>query len=356
MSKRPRDDSGAPSLSAADIAEILARGEEIPSLDAAGVKRLVLTLERAVTANAQLRAKYPTEPLKYLDAEARLDAAIKALQGVAAAPEHYGALPASGALATLLGLLGHENSDIMLSVFELLGELLGENDESGAVAEAAAQLVDAIAADGGLELLLQGVARLGGAVLGGGGGGEVSALDADNMARDAEGLVGALELMGRLAALRPVLVLELLRAPPLSACGAPLLLGTLFAQLAPGPFSDVKGAAAELLCDLLAAGGLEAARAVGAAAHAPAAAVRPHSGIECLLEALSVYRKRDPEGAEEKELVCNLFDALCTCLVSPSPPFPHTHTPFVSQLTPLPFSLSCTPRTCPGTLRRRAPS
>ena len=322
MSKRPRDEPTESSLTAEEISAILAQSEEadIPSLDGAGVKRLLLGLERSVTANASLRAKHAAEPLKYLDSEVRLSEALKSLQALAAAPEHYPALPRSGVLATLLGLLGHENADIAVAVFELLGELLGEDDEAGAAGEAAGLLVDALAADGGLELLLQGAARLGDAARaapaggGGGGGGEVSALEADNAARDAEGLLTALSLLGRALALRPALAKELLRALP-SARGSPLLLAVLFAQLQPGPFSELRGAAAELVCDLLAVGGLEAARAVGGGALAFPGRAQPASGTECLLEALAPYRKRGPEGVEEKEFVSNLFDALCTCLV-----------------------------------------
>jgi hypothetical protein len=152
-----------------------------------------------------------------------------------------------------------------------LGELLGGDDEEGAAEAAAGQLVDALGADGGLEQVLQGVARLGAAVraveaVGGGGGGEMSAVETDNMARDAEGLLAALSLAGRAVALRPALAKEVLRALP-TARGTPLLLDTLFAQLQPGAFSEVKGAAAELVCDVLAMGGLEAARAVGGGAH-----------------------------------------------------------------------------------------
>jgi len=325
VSKRPRDgaEPAEPSLSsklsAEELAAILAQGEDVPSLNAEGVKRLILSLERAVTANAALRAKHPTEPLKYLDSEVRLSEALKALQGLAAAPEHYPALPRSGALATLLGLLGHENTDIAVGVFEALGELLGGDDEEGAAEAAAGQLVDALGADGGLEQVLQGVARLGAAVraveaVGGGGGGEMSAVETDNMARDAEGLLAALSLAGRAVALRPALAKEVLRALP-TARGTPLLLDTLFAQLQPGAFSEVKGAAAELVCDVLAMGGLEAARAVGGGAHTFPRRAQALSGTECLLEALAPYRKRGPEGVEEKEFVSNLFDALCTCLV-----------------------------------------
>jgi hypothetical protein len=38
-------------------------------------------------------------------------------------------------------------------------------------------------------------------------------------------------------------------------------------------------------------------------------------GLEKLLQAVSMYRKKDPEGADEKECVENLFNCLSSALV-----------------------------------------
>ena len=313
MSKRPRDDA-PPSFSAAELAALLASGEDVPSLDAAGVKRLLLRLERAISRNASLRAKHAAEPIKFLDSEVELHQALKALQALAAAPEHYPLLPKCGAVPTLLGLLGHENADIAVGVVELLGELLGEEDEEGPARESAELLLDALTEEGGAGLLLQGVARL--------GGGDGGAEDGGNAARDAEGLLAALSLLGRAVALRSGLVGELCGVQRGGGSGngsAPhsqsLLLPLLFSQLRLRAFSDVKGACAELLCDLLSIGGLAAAAAVGGSMQLCVGAAAPASGVECLLEALAVFRKRAPSGGEEEECVGNLFNALCACLV-----------------------------------------
>ena len=114
MSKRPREEEGA--LSAAELAQLLDTGGDIPALDGAGVKRLLLALERAITANRALRARHAAEPLRYLDSEVALHGAVGALQALAAAPEHYSALLASGSLPSLLDLLTHENSDVAAGV------------------------------------------------------------------------------------------------------------------------------------------------------------------------------------------------------------------------------------------------
>ena len=76
--KRARE-ADAAALSAEELASILAAGEDIPSLDANGVKRLLLRLERACTRNAALRAKHAAEPIKFLDSEVELHQAQEPL-------------------------------------------------------------------------------------------------------------------------------------------------------------------------------------------------------------------------------------------------------------------------------------
>ena len=99
---------------------------DLPALDAAGVKRMLLSLERRISRNALLRAKHADEPAKFLESEVELDAELRALRALAAAPEQYGVLVASDSLRSLLALLAHENSDIAIGVVALLAELLSE--------------------------------------------------------------------------------------------------------------------------------------------------------------------------------------------------------------------------------------
>jgi hypothetical protein len=62
------------------------------------------------------------------DSEVALHSALQALQALAAAPEQYPALLASGSLPSLLDLLTHENTDIAAGVVALLAELMGEEE------------------------------------------------------------------------------------------------------------------------------------------------------------------------------------------------------------------------------------
>lgn len=108
---------------------------------------MLLRFERAVDKNQDQRSKYPNDPTKYvlynsnlvithlsvrfIDSEAELDSAIKALLPLSQAPVlAYPELVKSGAVEKLINLMSHENTDIMIDVVQLVNELIDE--EAGA--------------------------------------------------------------------------------------------------------------------------------------------------------------------------------------------------------------------------------
>ena len=116
-------------------------------LNIQGVRRLLLKFERAANKNQDQRSKYPDDPTKcviefvflfrdiyvswqlfrFIDSEADLDAAIKGLLPLAQAPIiAYPELVRSGAISQLIGLLSHENADIVIDVVEVIHELTDE--------------------------------------------------------------------------------------------------------------------------------------------------------------------------------------------------------------------------------------
>jgi beta-catenin-like protein 1 len=65
---------------------------------------------------------------RFIDSEADLDSAIKALIPLAQVPVlAYSELVKSGAVAQLIGLLSHENLDIVIDVVEVIHELTDED-------------------------------------------------------------------------------------------------------------------------------------------------------------------------------------------------------------------------------------
>jgi beta-catenin-like protein 1 len=296
----------AETLSADEIRAIIEAGadEVVPALDSTGVKRMLLTLERAVTKNSSLRARHADDAMKFLDSEVEVDRALKALQALAAAPDQYVVLIDSETLrATLPGLLAHENVDIAIDVIELLKELL-DDDVAGASPEAgvaANALLDALASADLLEAAMENLTRLSSPS-------SSAAAAVDNTQQDTSGILACFELVETILALQPARASDLCK-PKSSSTPAPLLTA-LFHRVSSKIFDDVKSLAADLLATLVAADPNVVAL-IGEGTFQKGA-----DGIECLLEAIAVYKRRAPNGADETETIGNLFDVICTCLVS----------------------------------------
>ena len=106
----------------------------------------MLLFERALNKNQDQRSKHPDDPSKsvlssnldlhfvnlvaprFIDSEADLDTAIKSLLPLSQSPAlAYSELVRSGMLTSLVGLLTHENMDIVIDVVELIYELTDED-------------------------------------------------------------------------------------------------------------------------------------------------------------------------------------------------------------------------------------
>ncbi|RMD43014.1 hypothetical protein DV735_g2153, partial [Chaetothyriales sp. CBS 134920] len=104
-----------------------ADGEAEEQIDLAWLKKTALSFERKINKNAELRAKFETEPLKFIGSEADLDAEIRKLSLLSEHGELYADFVRSGCVASLAGLLAHENSDIAVSACQVLAELTDED-------------------------------------------------------------------------------------------------------------------------------------------------------------------------------------------------------------------------------------
>jgi len=103
-------------------------------LDAGGVKRMLLSFEKKVLKNQEMRIKFPDLPEKFMESELELNDELQKLHVVATVPEHYQVLIETNAIQTLVGLLSHDNSDVAIAVIDLLQELtdvdtLNESEE-----------------------------------------------------------------------------------------------------------------------------------------------------------------------------------------------------------------------------------
>ena len=102
-------------------------GEEF---DAGAVKRMLLSLEKKVLKNQEMRVKFPDMPEKFMESEIELNIEIQKLHEIATVPKHYPLLIETNSLQTMLGLISHDNSDISITIIDLLQELTDEGAES----------------------------------------------------------------------------------------------------------------------------------------------------------------------------------------------------------------------------------
>ncbi|KAJ4175142.1 hypothetical protein NW754_005562 [Fusarium falciforme] len=127
-------------------------------IDAAWLRKTALNFEKRINKNAELRAKFEDEPQKFISSEADLDADIKGLSLLSEHPELYPEFVKTGCVASLVGLLAHENTDIAIDAIEIMGELTDEDVD--AEDEQWNGLVDAMMEADILGLLVSNFSRL----------------------------------------------------------------------------------------------------------------------------------------------------------------------------------------------------
>ncbi|RPB04443.1 DUF1716-domain-containing protein [Choiromyces venosus 120613-1] len=260
MDERDRDDTAA-----------------VEKIDAAWLRRTALGFEKKINKNAEMRGKYEDDPHKFMASEADLDADIKALSALSEHPELFEEFRKLGCLASLVGLLAHENTDIAIDVVEVISELT--DDEVEAEPEQWNAIVDGMIEAQLLEMLTQNLSRLN-----------------EGNESDRNGVYHTLSVFENLAS-QQSLAEQMVRETNIM----PYLLQRI--QARESPISQNKQYAAELLAILL------------QSSPANRKKLTELNGTDILLQLLSPYRKRDPvKGGDEEEFVENVFDCV-TCVV-----------------------------------------
>jgi beta-catenin-like protein 1 len=251
-------------------------------IDLPWLKRIMISFERKINKNAELRAKFENEPMKFVASEADLDTDIRGLALLSGHGELYPEFAKHGGVASLVSLLAHENTDIAIAVCQVLEEFTDE--DATATEDQRTALVDAMLENDLIDLLVSNLLRLD---------------EANESDRD-----GVYHILS---------VIENLLSQPenLNVIGAKdQLLMYLTARIdkadpdARGKVGQNRQYAAELLAILLQGSTKNRDRFASS------------DGVDTVLRILSGYRKRDPEkDSDEEEFVENLFDVL-TCLVN----------------------------------------
>ncbi|KAM4571467.1 beta-catenin-like protein 1 [Fundulus diaphanus] len=262
------------------LEKLMDQDEEDPEaepVDESSVKKMILTFEKRSYKNQELRIKFPDNPEKFMESELDLNDIIQEMHVIATMPDLYHLLVELNAVHSLLGLLSHENTDVAIAVVDLLQELtdidtLHESEEGAEV------LIDALLEGQVVALLVQNTERLD-----------------EQVKEEADGIYNTLAIIENMAEFRPGLCTE--------AAQQGLMQWLLKRIKAKMPFDANKLYCSEILAILLQNN--DTTREL----------LGEMDGIDVLLQQLSVFKRHNPNTAEEQEMMENLFDALCSCLM-----------------------------------------
>ncbi|XP_030277563.1 beta-catenin-like protein 1 [Sparus aurata] len=265
------------------LEKLMDQDEEEPEaepVDESSVKKMILTFEKRSYKNQELRIKFPDNPEKFMESELDLNDIIQEMHVIATMPDLYHLLVELNAVHSLLGLLSHENTDVAIAVVDLLQELtdidtLHESEEGAEV------LIDALLEGQVVALLVQNMERLD-----------------EQVKEEADGIYNTLAIIENMAEFRPGLCTE--------AAQQGLMQWLLKRIKAKMPFDANKLYCSEILAILL-QNNDNTRELLG-----------EMDGIDVLLQQLSVFKRHNPSTAEEQEMMENLFDALCSCLMLPA--------------------------------------
>lgn len=257
------------------VDEADAKAEE--RIDSSWLRKTALNFEKRISRNAELRAKFESNPQKFIGSEADLDADIKALSVLSEHPELFKEFVQLGCVESLVGLLAHENTDIAIDAIEIIGELTDEDVD--AEEEAWRSLVDALLDADLVGLLVSNFSRLN-----------------EGDESDSNGVYHALEVIENLCSRSAT-------ATRVSKDDKFLEWLIERIQRTEQAVTQNKQYAAEILA-ILSQASPDNRKQLAAL-----------DLVDTALQLVAPYRRRDPnKGSEEEEYMENLFEAL-TCLV-----------------------------------------
>lgn len=246
-------------------------------LDEFMLKKMILQFEKKALKNQEMRIKFLDTPEKFMESEVELHEAIQELHAVATVPDLYPVLVQQQAVTSLLDLLSHENTDISVTIVDLLQELT-DIDIMHESNDGANILIKALFDHNICALLVQNLERLD-----------------ETVKEEREGVHKTLAIFENLIEFVPSKITEIGKQG--------LLLWLLKRLKAKIPFDVNKLYASEILSILLQQSS-ENKNLFG-----------DLDGVDVVLQQLAFYKRHDPASAEEHELMENLFDILCASLV-----------------------------------------
>lgn len=128
-------------------------------LDEGSLKKIFLLFEKRVLKNQEMRIKFPDQPEKFMESELDLHEVLQQLNSVSTAPDLYPLVVELNGIASLLELLAHPNTDISVSVVDLIQEMT-DIDILHESLEGAEILIESLRKQQASGLLVQNLERL----------------------------------------------------------------------------------------------------------------------------------------------------------------------------------------------------
>ncbi|CAD5110989.1 DgyrCDS340 [Dimorphilus gyrociliatus] len=258
------------------LLELVEQAEDVPdSIDETGLKRMILSFEKRVNKNQELRIKYSNQPTKFVDSEVDLHAAIQELHVIATQPNLYGILVQFKAHSTLLQLLLHSNTDIAVAVVDLLQELT-DIDEDNQEDSGIDSLIDALMDEQLPLTLVQNMDRMD-----------------ESIKEEASAIHNSLGIIENIIDVQPELTVTIAKQG---------ILAWILKRLKLKAFEANKLYCSEILSILL-QNQTEVQKMLGEA-----------DGIDILLQQLATYKRNEPSSNEEIEYMENIFNCVCSIL------------------------------------------
>eukprot|EP00126_Sphaerothecum_destruens_P009217 Sdes_comp20463_c0_seq1m14707 len=251
------------------------------NLNGHSLRLLLLSLEKKISRNREMRIKHPADPIRFLPSEEELNSEIQKVKVVSSEPHLYKIFVELGGVSSMVSILDHENIDIVLVGLEFFSECTDTDIDVDPQQDLdpGMCLLDAMKTGGFFEMLSRLLKRL----------------DEKNP-DEAEGVYHALSVVENSVAIDTSIADFIL-----SLDG---FLDWFVSRLKEKLFDSNLLYCSEVLSILL-QNSMNWRVEFGKS-----------GGIDLLLTNLSQFRKRDPENQEEFEYMENLFSNLSACLMS----------------------------------------
>lgn len=247
-------------------------------LDEVGLKKLILLFEKKNLKNQEMRIKFPDNPEKFMESELDLHSVIQDLKAVATVPDLYSVLVELHGVPSILELLAHPNSDIAVAVVDLLQELT-DVDILGESRDGAEVLLEALRKQQVCALLVQNLERLN-----------------ETVKEESDGIHNTLSIIENLTEMNASFTRE--------AADQGIMMWILKRLKQKTQFNQNKLYCSEILSILIQTDNDNRLQ------------LGDCEGIDTLLQQLAVYKRHDPASTEEQEFMENLFNCLCSALMT----------------------------------------